>query len=424
MPDHTDAVLSEIKTDLAAGRALLQNQQKTACWVVGIAESLSLAETRRFVTYLERLSIPCGGILVNRYNGQKKLLQQFRSLAQPTVMAPDLAAEPVGAAALDSWLRQVTTQAQSHEDITDLITWPEKHSPGLPDFIEQGRRLVIVGGKGGVGKTTVAAAIGLGLAKAHPKTPIRAVSIDPAHSLGDALEQSLTHEPQRVTTNLTAQEIDAGQVLEQFRNDYLWELAAMMGGETGSGDLQVAYGPEAWRQIVSQALPGIDEVLSLLALIDLLEQEEQALVVLDTAPTGHLLRFLAMPTALNDWLSWIFKLWIKHQDVAGHTALMGRLRQLRLRVVQAQKKLKDPGYTEFIGVVQHSRPVLAEAARLTQQLTALGITQTYIIQNRYQPDTPTTDARQFPEQTLVCLPEIPHGIPPLAQTKGAARLLF
>ncbi|MEO0539419.1 MAG: ArsA family ATPase [Cyanobacteria bacterium P01_A01_bin.105] len=423
IPDAIDDRLADIKAELTAGRRLMQNPQTTACWVVAMAEPLSLYETQRFTRSLSQLHIPCGGILVNRYHGQQTLLRQFQTLTRSVMLAPDLATAPVGTAALDSWLRQVSHRMKATQVITDLIIWPEKIAPGLPDFIAAEKRLIIVGGKGGVGKTTLSAAIGLGLAKRHLDRQVRVVSIDPAHSLGDALEQSLGHDPQPITDNLSAQELDAHQVLDQFRTDYLWDLAAMMGGETPGDTLQIAYGPEAWRQIVAQALPGIDEMLSLLALMDLLAQNEQTFVVLDTAPTGHLLRFLAMPTALDDWLSWIFKLWLKHQDIAGHTDLMGRLRQLRKQVIQAQKQLKDPNYTEFISVVQHPRPVLAEAARLTQALTALGITQRYVVHNRYQANQPI-DSSQFPGQTLIRLPEIPHGIPPLAQTEGAARLLF
>ncbi|MEL6246587.1 MAG: ArsA family ATPase [Cyanobacteria bacterium J06627_15] len=422
-PDEVDSFLTEIKADLAAGRALIQDAEQTACWVVSIAESLSLAETRRFIQSLQQLQIACGGVLVNRYHGQQNILQQFRSLTPYLVVAPDLPTEPVGSQALDSWLRQISTRVRSHEDITDLITWPEKVGRGLPDFVELGRRLVIVGGKGGVGKTTVSAALALRLAKDHPDVQVRVISIDPAHSLGDALEQSLGHRPLPITSNLSAQEIDAHQVLDQFRDEYLWELAEMMSGDRGDDSLQIAYGPDAWRQIVAQALPGIDEMLSLLSLIDLLERDEQTLIVLDTAPTGHLLRFLEMPTALSDWLAWIFKLWLKHQAIAGHTDLMGRLRQLRQRVVQAQKRLKDPAYTEFISVIQHQRPILAEATRLTQQLSQMGITQNYVVHNRYRNEQ-ALEPNLFPDQTVIALPELPHGIPPFAQTQGAAKLLI
>ncbi|MEP0955261.1 ArsA-related P-loop ATPase [Microcoleus sp. FACHB-1515] len=58
-------------------------------------------------------------------------------------------------------------------------------------------------------------------------------------------------------------------------------------------------------------------MLALLNGIDLLATNSQNLIILDTAPTGHLLRFLEMPTALADWIGWIFKLWLKYQDAVG-----------------------------------------------------------------------------------------------------------
>jgi arsenite-transporting ATPase len=233
----------------------------------------------------------------------------------------------------------------------------------------------------------------------------------------------LSHQPTAIRPNLSAQEIDAKQVLDQFREDYLWELAEMMSGDTGDEALQIAYTPQAWKQIVSQALPGIDEMLSLITVMELLERGEQDLIILDTAPTGHLLRFLEMPTALADWLAWIFKLWIKYQDVVGRTELIGRLRTLRQRVMQAQKKLKDANYTEFIGVLQARSAIIAEAERLTQSLTELGVSQRYIVHNRFEPDHPLPMSA-FPAQTVVSLPVLPRGIPSIALIEGAAQLLF
>ncbi|WP_448602930.1 ArsA family ATPase, partial [Thermoleptolyngbya sp.] len=299
----------------------------------------------------------------------------------------------------------------------------QPYPPTLPDFLALHRRLLIIGGKGGVGKTTVSAAIAQGMAQRHPQQQVRVISIDPAHSLGDAFGTVLGHAPTDLSPNLSAQEIDAEALLHQFREDYLWELAEMMSGDTGDDALQIAYGPQAWRQIVSQALPGIDEMLALIAVIDLLEDGSQDLVILDTAPTGHLLRFLEMPTALNDWLGWIFKLWLKYQDVVGRVDLMSRLRGLRQRVVKAQKLLKDPSFTEFIGVAQNQSAILAEAARLTDSLQALGIQQTYLVHNRYVPSQ-EIPAEQFPGQTIVRLAGLPRAIPPQEQIQLAATLLF
>ena len=179
----------------------------------------------------------------------------------------------------------------------------------MADFIAAGRRLVIVGGKGGVGKTTVSAAVGWAMAQGHPEANIRVMSIDPAHSLGDAFGQPLGHEPTPLLPNLQGQEVNADIVLDDFRRDYLWELADMMSGDSNPMEgIQVVYGPEAWRQIVAQALPGIDEMLSLVHRDGPVRAGPAAP---DCAgygpPPATCSGFLAMPTALGDWLAWIFK---------------------------------------------------------------------------------------------------------------------
>lgn len=165
---------------------------------------------------------------------------------------------------------------------------PNKILPSFGDFLAQGCQLIIVGGKGGVGKTTVAAAIGWACAQHYPHKKIRVISIDPAHSLGDAFGQTLGHEPVMLTANLSGQEVDETKVIDKFRSDYLWELADMISGEGSQTDstVNVAYLPEAWRQIMSQALPGIDEILSLVTVMDLLDSNQADLIILDTAPTA------------------------------------------------------------------------------------------------------------------------------------------
>ncbi|NEQ44243.1 MAG: ArsA family ATPase [Leptolyngbya sp. SIOISBB] len=428
--DEADTFLDDMTADLATGRSQLQDVERTACWVVAIPEPLSLRETERFVEALTKLQIPVGGILVNRLTGsmpQRHQLEQFAQIElTPSLLGlPLQSTEPIGSTALQTLLAGLAlTQTWQDQAIeTQPVAWPSPLAPGLPDFITEGRRLVILGGKGGVGKTTVAAAIAWGQAQRHPHAAVRVMSIDPAHSLGDALETPLSNEAVAMTPNLSAQEVDADVVLEKFRDDYLWELAEMMSGDTGDDRLQIAYGPEAWRQIVAQALPGIDEMLSLITVMDLLEQDQEQLIVLDTAPTGHLLRFLEMPTALGDWLAWIFKLWIKYQDVVGRTELIGRLRGLRKQVMNAQKRLTDPAHTEFIGVVQNQSAIVAEATRLTDTLAEMSVPQHYIVHNRYTMGQDLPEAA-FPRHDIVRLPDLPDSIHPLVQVEGAAKLLF
>jgi arsenite-transporting ATPase len=436
IPDQADRFIQTMRADLEAGHALLQNPNHTACWLVGIPEPMSWLESQRFIAALGHLKVHLGGLVINRLqlqNGhlvssQQQVIDKYRQLAhaRPVIGVPLQPIEPLGGIALDGLIDRVKPiELLQNESLPDQpLQWPEPIPPGCEDFIATGRRLIIVGGKGGVGKTTVAAAISWAMAEHYPAAAVRVMSIDPAHSLGDAFGQPLGHTPILLRPNLQAQEVDADMVLDQFREDYLWELADIMGGEEGIDEgLQMAYGPAAWRQIVSQALPGIDEMLSLITVMDLLERDQQQLIVLDTAPTGHLLRFLEMPTALGDWLAWIFKLWIKYKDVVGRVEFMGRLRTLRRRVMDAQVKLQDPQHTEFIGVVQNQVAIVAEAQRLAHTLDTLGITQQAIIHNRYAPGQ-ELPSEQFAQQTIIRLPILPPNTTPFNQVKAASRLLF
>ncbi|WNZ47245.1 ArsA family ATPase [Leptolyngbya boryana CZ1] len=411
-PDEVDRFLESMRRDLTDGRQLLQDSARSACFVVAIAEWLSLLESQRLIKALEALKIPFGGVFLNQVHAEREeLVRKFQEIADPVLTFSQQSQEPIGIAALD---RLITTHS---EFVPSAI--PIAPSQSLPDFILEQRKLILVGGKGGVGKTTVAAALALNLSQQHPDRKIRVISIDPAHSLGDAFGTQLGHEPTDILPNLSAQEVDARTLLDRFREEYLWELADMMSGKTQDESLQIAYTPEAWRKIMAQALPGIDEMLALLEVMELLESNAQDLIILDTAPTGHLLRFLEMPSVLTDWLTWIFKLWLKYQNVAGHTELMSRLRTLRLRIIKTHKQLQNAEHTEFIGVVQARSTIFAETERLVRSLEPLQIHQRFIVNNRA-----TQRLEEFAGKTVVNLPNAPSDLAPMAQIEKISEWLI
>lgn len=436
--DEVDDFLADLKFQLAEGRRLLQDDQFTGCIVVAVSEPMCFAETERFIASLKKLNVPYGGIVINRiindssidpdrYAEQQNFINKFLEISEnkPVFTVPQQQFAPLGGLALDNVAGQI--QNIDHVELTCPLTiqWPTKIPPSFTDFVAEGCQLIVVGGKGGVGKTTVSAAMAWAFANRYPDQKIRVISIDPAHSLGDAFGEKLGHEPKLLAPNLTGQEINAEKILDQFRADYLWELADMISGEGTEADstINIAYLPEAWRQIMSQALPGIDEMLSLITIMDLLDSNEQDLIILDTAPTGHLLQFLEMPTALGDWLSWIFKLWMKYQNVLGRVDFIGRLRSLRQQVVKAQKKLKDPKHTQFVGIIQAEAAIIAEHIRLTESLKTIGIQQRYVVQNRYTHDV-EIESSLFSQQTIIRLPNLPRSVEPIARIKAAANLLF
>ncbi|MFS8871554.1 ArsA family ATPase [Synechococcus sp. R50.1] len=445
-PDEADAFLAQLQRELEGGKARLTNPESTSAWLVMIPEQLSVAETRRFCQQLQNRRVPIGGLLVNQVllarenNSQPSLpaalpssLYLARQQEQRRVLkalqeelpgysiwvCPYQLQEPVGLAALDELVQQLRPlpevllqlegipeqKAESQEKRKSLFStlFPSfKGIPALPDFLAQGIRLVLVGGKGGVGKTTVAGALAWNLAKRHPDKQLLLVSIDPAHSLGDLFQTKLGQDPIPLLPNLLGQEVDAAAVLEQFRQDYLEEVAAILAGE-GTAGVEVQYDPQAWRQLLQMPPPGLDEVMALLSVLRQETSGQFDLVVLDTAPTGHLLRFLQMPQALEGWVSLALKLWLKYRDVVGRSEWAQRMRELLAQVRQLRQQLQDPQFVTFIPVFNPEQAVLAETERLLAELDALGIPHPYAVLNRVwlEDSTPFGEALRRRHQTLL-----------------------
>jgi arsenite-transporting ATPase len=441
-PDEADAFLAQLQGELEGGKARLTNPESTSAWLVMIPEQLSVAETRRFCQQLQNRRVPIGGLLVNQVllarenNSQPSLpaalpspLYSARQQEQGRVLkalqeelpgysiwvCPYQLQEPVGLAALDELVQQlrplpevllqlegIPEQRAERESLFSTLFPSFKGIPALPDFLAQGIRLVLVGGKGGVGKTTVAGALAWNLAKRHPDKQLLLVSIDPAHSLGDLFQTKLGQDPIPLLPNLLGQEIDAAVVLEQFRQDYLEEVAAILAGE-GTAGVEVQYDPQAWRQLLQMPPPGLDEVMALLSVLRQETSGQFDLVVLDTAPTGHLLRFLQMPQALEGWVSLALKLWLKYRDVVGRPEWAQRMRELLAQVRQLRQQLQDPQFVTFIPVFNPEQAVLAETERLLAELDALGIPHPYAVLNRVwlEDSTPFGEALRRRHQTLL-----------------------
>ncbi|MDT7946606.1 MAG: ArsA family ATPase, partial [Cyanobacteriota bacterium PSP.bin.10] len=445
-PDEADAFLAQLQRELEGGKARLTNPESTSAWLVMIPEQLSVAETRRFCQQLQSRRVPIGGLLVNqvlflgentsqsslptalpsslylaRQQEQRRVLKALQEeLPGYSIwVCPYQLQEPVGLAALDELVQQLRPlpevllelegipeqKAESQEKRKSLFStlFPSfKGIPSLPDFLTQGIRLVLVGGKGGVGKTTVAGALAWTLAKRHPDKQLLLVSIDPAHSLGDLFQTKLGQDPIPLLPNLLGQEVDAAVVLEQFRQDYLEEVAAILAGE-GTAGVEVQYDPQAWRQLLQMPPPGLDEVMALLSVLRQETSGQFDLVVLDTAPTGHLLRFLQMPQALEGWVSLALKLWLKYRDVVGRSEWAQRMRELLAQVRQLRQQLQDPQFVTFIPVFNPEQAVLAETERLLAELDALGIPHPYAVLNRVwlEDSTPFGEALRRRHQTLL-----------------------
>jgi arsenite-transporting ATPase len=155
-------------------------------------------------------------------------------------------------------------------------------------------RIVLFTGKGGVGKTTTASATAYRLADRGVKTLL--LSTDIAHSLADAMDVELTDEPVEVAPSLWAVQIDT-----QGRFEAAWrDVQAFLIDMLAKGGVDPITADEL------TVLPGVDEVLALLAVRELADAGDWDALVVDCAPTAETLRLLALPEALGGYLERLF----------------------------------------------------------------------------------------------------------------------
>jgi arsenite-transporting ATPase len=165
------------------------------------------------------------------------------------------------------------------------------HLPQPPDS----QRTLVFGGKGGVGKTTCAAATAVGLASQGLSVAV--ISTDPAHSLGDALGSDLSSSPDGVDLTPLLPSPPAGASLRAFEVDpasAIEDLTAALSSLSPPPALSDAgLSPADLGSLLSTLPPGADEVVALGSLVGILERGGYDRVVIDTAPTGHALRLLS-----------------------------------------------------------------------------------------------------------------------------------
>ena len=268
----------------------------------------------------------------------------------------------------------------------------------------------LFGGKGGVGKTTCAAAAALAAAEAGRR--VLAVSTDPAPSLGDALRTRLTGEPSRIATRrgvLLAAELAAGPALGRWQREHresLREIAAR-GTYLDTGDVD---------RFLALALPGADELIAWIELARLvrLVQETAACdeVVVDAAPTAHTLRLLAMPEALRRFAGVLDHLQERHRWMAesfGHgyrpDASDALVAGLEAQGAEIEERLRDPARCRLTWVMLPEALSLAETRDALASLDAAGIPVREVIVNRVLPpageDCPLCRERRRAEAAVI-----------------------
>ena len=253
------------------------------------------------------------------------------------------------------------------------------------------------GGKGGVGKTTVAAAAALAAADAGHRTLL--VSTDPAHSTSDILEVRLGPEPTTVAPNLDALEIDPQEAADR----YIAGVKARVREVTSPRMLA-----EVEREIdVARLAPGAHEAALFDRFAELMARagHDYDRVVFDTAPTGHTIRLLGLPELMEAWVEGLLarrrklgslgRMWRKAAgaaagadrtaELAPDDPVLAALEARQARFRRAREIVTDPARTAFWFVVIPERLPILETGRAIEALERYGIPVGGVIVTRVIP---------------------------------------
>ncbi len=238
--------------------------------------------------------------------------------------------------------------------------------PALPRLRGSGPRLLFFVGKGGVGKSTCAAAWALALAEDEPVT---LVGVDPAGSLEDVLGGA-------EVDGLRVHQVDADGAFGAFRERYRASVSEAFHRLAGGAELD----HRVVASLLELAPPGLDEIFAVTALME--ELEGDARVVVDTAPTGHLLRLLAMPDTGLGWTRELMRILLKYRAVLELDAFAERLLVFARRLKAFREELADPARAGAVVVRQPGPLVAAESGRLVEGLARAGLSLHAVLDNR------------------------------------------
>jgi arsenite-transporting ATPase len=466
--DECDAFLKKLFSDLVRVKAVLADEGKTRFVPVTIAEPMTIEETRRLVSELKGIMAPVSDIVVNciiyapecpfcrlRAGDQAIHFDVLEKKLAPCAIIPIplFPREIQGIPGLKEMIRVLWSEKGL--SIEENVV-PIKVPSGVPFTFGGTPELVLVRGKGGVGKTSVAAAIALHLARSAPSSKILLFSTDPAHSLSDVLDyhignritpvpadpaprgENLNSSIQPSISNLSALEIDAEQLLQEIKQDYGEDVREIFDRFMRSG-FRARLDQEIMNSLMNFAPPGLDELMSLSSIIDIKGRGDFDVLVLDTSPTGHLLRFLELPDMVRQWLYVFFRLLRRYRGVVRMTRAAEKAVNMAGGIRRIQELLTDHSRTAFVAVTLAEGMVMDELADLMIALKDARISCRHLVVNRVVPDSECSFCRsirhgqerylsdmesRFPDSDIILIPQFPGNIRGMAALDKLEAALF
>jgi arsenite-transporting ATPase len=432
-PEAADRLIELLAAEAAETSALLRDPERTRLHWVTIPEDLSLAEMADGIAALSASGIAVADAIVNRLVADgppcpvcdRRRAAQRAALARwwhgpiarlPRRMLVEQICEPQGRDRLATFGARLRAEAagrglvrlsRSRAASSMVFSAPARDEAAAESFRDAigPARLLFVGGKGGVGKTTTAAAVALTIAR-RSSGRVLLLSTDPAHSLADVLDEAVGPRPAPLDSgppNLDVWELDAAAALAVRRvqiEGALQEIASAVGGNGGV---------ERASELLDLAPAGIDELVGMLSVIE--ARSAYHAIVVDTAPTGHALRLLHAPQVAREWLQALLRVLLKYRDVVRPGSLAAELVELSRAVRGLQELLRDSAQTRFLVVTRAADVPTRETVRLLQQLRKLRLATPAVVVNARTlapgrcprcRETAAAEARELPALARAC----------------------
>jgi arsenite-transporting ATPase len=426
--DECDEFLESQKNDVDKVRKLLTDSITTEFVPVTIPEPMSIYEIERLVQLLENTRIPVNSVIANRIImednkcpfclARKKEQEKYVKEIEEKFACYNLLKMPLfpreirGIEDLTLYGEILFARLDKETHLTgfgkdgykpylasnnSLVKISPLVQKGMEDLVEKNLKLIIFGGKGGVGKTSIACAAALQLARHNKEKKVLIFSTDPVHALSDSFDQQIGNEPRQVqdgTDNLYALELDASQMLANLKDGYRGDIAGVFNKFASSG-MDIKFDREVMEELIALTPPGLEELMALKKIIELMKtslpDRQQAgdydLFVMDSAASGHLLRFLETPDIVREWLKTVFRLLLKYKGVINLSKIhsVESLLDLSRDVRKIQETLANPETTEFVMITIPEEMGIREMEDLSAALRNLKIPYSHNIINMIIP---------------------------------------
>ncbi len=260
---------------------------------------------------------------------------------------------------------------------------------------ERDTEYLLFAGKGGVGKTSVAAATALWFSKKGKKVLI--ISTDPAHSLSDSFDKEIGGDIKKLGRNLYAVEIDPKKAMEEYKEKLAPHMEKL--------DFLKGLGMEDTFDYVGMT-PGIDEMAAFDKFMQFMDSRDYDVIIFDTAPTGHTLRFLSLPDVLDSWVGKMIKIRMRFSGMANlvkkvlpfgeagdqdEGAGIEQMESMKRRIESARAVLSDPEKTQYNVVMIPEAMSIYESERSLHVLKQYGIPVKSVIVNQLIPPSNRCD---------------------------------